>query len=185
MKTIETIEKEYEEFDNLYEVRSLEDLDAIIEQQILTISEDVVLIKKEYKSNRKDKFFANIRNKIPIIFEEEEIEFYDEELEYIVKLSCIAEMHVNQLESILLCSDEQNFKELTKLLSFMVYYYQKNSDYIDSQIDSLEYAYKGYSYVNNSEEDNFVVIDEFFRKKINEYSPTKPVEKNIYLCYHK
>lgn len=185
MKTIEEIEKEYEEFDGLYKTERLEELHAIIEQQILTMTEDANLIRKEYKNNRRDKFFASIRNKFPIIFEEEEIDYYDDEIEFIVKQTCIADMLINQMQAILLYADETNFKELTKLLSFMVLYYQKNSDYIDSQIDALEFKYKGFGYINNREEDNFMIVDEFFRKKINEYSDGNSVEKNIYLCYYK
>ena len=178
MKNINDIEEEYNGFESkITTVNNMNELTGYIGVIFSEIDENIYALQKDYIENKRCKFFASIRNMFPIFFEEEEVLFYDRDNNYLDQILLMNLIYKNYFEHILLYSDESNLKEMVKLIDFLVLYYGKNIEYIESKRDSLEYELKGFGCINYRDEDYFEVIDEFFINKINMLSGVKGIEK--------
>lgn len=178
MKTIEEIEKEYETFQiKSTNIDTLKKFIAFISDGIGTIDEEKRIIATELKTNKKMQLEAKIRNFFFFIFEEEDVDFYDEDniiLDEMLDFILTYEAYFLRIKEL---AAEDNFSELTRLVDFATKYYNENIDYLENKRDALEYIYKGISYYNMSQEDYREVFREFIEKKLAEFKTSKAVEK--------
>ena len=178
MKTIEDIEKEYNEYKcELDMITSIKELDAWLEVRFDDIDEYIKVLNKDSKDNDKSKIFGYIKNQFPFIFEYDDISFYDKDNKIVKDACTLSRMYQSYIKHIVYYSTEDNYKEMAKLSDFIMMYYYKDLDYLYGERDELEYRRKGYGCVCNDVEDNSLVVHEFFATKISEFKEAKGIEK--------
>ena len=174
MKTITDIEEEYKSFEpKTTTVTNLKELEVYMEVIFGEIAENIRALKVDYDGNKKCKLLASIRNLFPMFFEEEEVEFYDEDNSCLDEILLLNLIYENYFKTILLYSDESNVGEMIKLVDFLVLHYGKDVEYVEGKRDNLEYRLKGYGCINYRDEDTYEAISEFFDKRIKEFDMEK------------
>lgn len=178
MKTIENIEKEYENyFPKKDIVKSLDQLLIYIEIKLDDID---INIKEEIKERRENtimKLAGKIRNYMNFIFAEEEVDFYDEDNDIISECILLENKYKEYLKRIMNIANEDNFVELVKLIDFSFEYYKEHIGYLNGLRESLNYSYMGFNYVDARYQDNRIIFDKFFSQIIKKYTPKKAIEK--------
>lgn len=174
MKTLEEIEKEYEGFTPVSTfVTNRDELITFLGVGI----DDTIEIERDYikelRENKKDQIDAKIRNFFFFIFEQEEVEFYDEDNELIKELRCLVLKYRELYERMISIATDSNAQELVKLVDFLTKYYNDHIDYFEDERDRLELWYKGIRMYNSRHQDNRKVIDEFADKKLAELEDKK------------
>lgn len=178
MKTIEEIEKEYEQFELKSEyVTSLEEFQTFIEIGIDDTEESIADTLKEIKANNRAGLEASIMNFFLKIVGTEIVGLYSEDNEILREIIAYITSYRELFERVLALADENNFKELVRFLDFAVEYYNQQMSYFESRRDALEYAAKGINFYNRKYSDEREVFQEFIEKKLSEYNSTKSVEK--------
>lgn len=168
MKTKEQLIKEYKDYQMKSDfVTSLEEFENFIDIGIDDVEEELAVIKKEKRENKRWQIDAKIRNFLFFIFEEEEVEFYDEDNKILEESRSLVNQYKDYFEKIKQLATEENFEKLVKLVDFSADYYNEHIDYLENKRDCLEYYYKGLNFVNNRYEDNRRVVDEFIQDKID------------------
>ena len=170
-----------EEFKN-YKIKSdfietSEDLEIFLQVGIYNAKKSIKEMEKEKNINSKDKKIAQIKNIFNFLFVEEETSFYDEDNKIIEECISLALDYIIYFERMINLIKPDNTKELLKIVDFIVEYYNMNMDYLDSKRETLEYAYKGITFINSKYSDYRKEISDFFEKKINEYQTENSVEK--------
>lgn len=181
MKTVDEIKKEFEIYKpnneklvdnlegfNMYLMIGIDDLDATEEDY-----------KKEIKENNNWQLRAKIRNFFFFIFQEEEVDFYDEDNEILLELIKLSTEHRNLFKKIQETVTEDNYMDLFKLVEFSTIYYGDAIDYFDFKRDRLEMALKGLYMCNSRYEDNTAKFYEFAYEYIKKYEDNKEKEKSI------
>ena len=176
MKTLEKIEKEYKDFNIKSDyINSIEELEQFLFVGLFDADEEVDIVKKYKKNNYKRIRIGKIynlfsfNNKVMIEFFEEDNKILDE---FIKLAEDYRDYFANAIESV----NKDNYKEILKLTDFSIDYYNQNIAYLEGKRDSLEYLFKGIQYLSGKE-DNRSVIAEFQKKKLQELSNNKEVEK--------
>ena len=178
MKTLEDMEKEYGEHEcRIYTINNLKELESWILVAFDDISENIKVLRIDYRNNKDCKTMGIIRNLLPFLFEYEDVTFYDKDNKLIYEAYLVNRMYENYFKQILHYSTEENCGEMAKLADFIMMHYDIDCDYIDNERDVLEYQRKGYGYIGNNCEDNSEVVHDFFIEKINELSNVKGIEK--------
>lgn len=174
MKTLEEIEQEYAKFTPVSTfITNRDGLITFLGVGIgdtLEIERDYI---KELRKNKKDQLDAKIRKFFFFIFEQEEVEFYDEDNEVIKELRCLVLKYRELFERMISIATESNFQELVKLADFLTMYYNEHIDYFEEERDRIELQYKGIIMYNSRHQDNRKVIEEFTDKKLNELEDKK------------
>ena len=177
MKTIEDLEKEYGEYEcRVDTITSLKEMEAFVLVLVDEIEENIKILNKDKRNNIDCKIAASIRNSL-LIFETEDLSFYDKDNLYVKEGCILSNMYITYYKRIIKNSNDYNFKEMGKLADFIMICYDKDLDYLYGQRDDLEYSRKGYGYIGNCDEDNSLVVCEFITDKINELSNIKGIEK--------
>ena len=183
MKKISEIEEEFKTYKAKSEsVTNLNEFMTYLIVGVDDAEENIKECKKEIKANKRMYIPACIRNLFPLIYEEEDVEFYLDDNELIVRMIRATLTQKDYYEKIMGIVDENNFLELLRLADFSTDYYNEFINYIDMKRTSLESLYKGIRVVNNRTSDNSEVFDEFFIKKLEEITSTKTVEKQMKMC---
>lgn len=178
MKTIEDIEKEYNDFEYIPKsINNLEELEVWTMVVFDDIDENLRVLGIDYRNNKTCKVIGTIRNLFLFVYEYEDVSFYDKDNKLVEEAYILNEMYKNYFKQIIHYSNEENYNEMFKFANFLVMYYKKDLDYIDGERNDLEYTQKGYGCVNNKDEDNSLVVHDFFIKKINEFKEVKGIEK--------
>ena len=180
MKTVEEIKEEYKGYQTQSTfVNTLEDfiafLDIGIDESYVGISD----FTTEIHENKKWQITAFIRNLFPMFFEQEDIEFYDYDNEFLEQGVQLAYAQKGYYQAIKEIATEKNYKELLRLTDFAADYYCRHIDYIETGRDIIEMRFKGYNMTNSRCTDNRRPFHEFFMEKISELAPHKIVEKRI------
>ena len=179
MKTIEQIEEEYQKYKKRAEyIKDYDGFLTYVEIGIDDLEEDIKNRLKEKSENLRWQLAGKIRNFFFFIFEQEEVELYDDDNQLIDELIALASFYIERFREIQERSSQENYEEFIKLIDFATDYYNQHFDYIESKRDGLELIYKGFQYYNYKYEDNREIFAKFFRQKINQISPTKAVEKS-------
>lgn len=181
MKTIEEIREEYKDFE--------------IESSFITNAEELVAFlmvgiddtyeierdnNKEIRYNKMAEVEARIRNIFFFLFEEEEVEFYDEDNALLLECNKLVDYYRNLYQRIIDVADNDNYLELVKLVDFATKYYNEHIDYFDYQRDRLESLLKGFSMYNPKYQDNRDVIKRFMDEKLSIYkSSNKELVRSI------
>lgn len=177
MKTINDIQKEYEEYKcRVDTITNLKELEAFVLVLCDEIDDNIRIFNKDRRNNNDCKIAAAIRNSL-LIFEYEDLSFYDEDNSYVKEGCVLSNLYKSYYKKLIKNSNEFNCKEMGKLADFIIVCYDKDLDYLYSQRDDLEYRRKGYGYISNCDEDNSLVVFEFIVDKINELSNVKGIEK--------
>lgn len=171
MKKISSIEKEYISFipKNIEKI-SLDLVSYYIDIAIDEIEDDIKDVDKEIKLNNREKICASIRNFFALLRTLEEVDYYDEDNKLLQELVILDNIYIRYFCMIRNVLNKENFKELFKLLSFLLKHYESNYNFIESKRELLEYSYKGYSCINYKDKDTILEVDEFFLHKIKEFS---------------
>ncbi len=85
--------------------------------------------------------------------------------------------NLDLLTSITELIDEDNYMELVKLVDFMVVQYLSNKEYYKSQLDGIDYATRGITYIDNRKNNNQKLVKAFVMKKIIDMKAQKLLEK--------
>ena len=180
MKKVEDIKEEYKEYIIKTDyVNTLEDFIAFLDSGIDDIDDDIKYYATLLHQNKKWYAAAFIRNLFPMFFEEEDIEFYDYDndfLEQAIKLSYNQKAYYQALKEI---ARENNYKELLRLKDFAFDYYNIHKDFIETAREIIELRFQGITMYNSKYQDNREPFHEFFMEKISELAPHKIVEKRI------
>lgn len=175
MKTIEELDEEYKIFKPKIQIKTKEDLEIYIEVGLMDVGENLNSIKIDYNDNKKNKLITKLKNFF--LFTDDDTSFYDEDLKLLDEIVLLNLIYENYFQTILIYTDDDNCSELGKLLDFLTIYYEKNVQYVESKRDNLEYRQNGYSCINYRDEDYFMLVNQFFEKKLKEITGVKPVEK--------
>lgn len=181
MKTIEEIEKEYEEYEieNTFDT-DLDNFSVSMETSIVITEKERKKIQKEIKKNNRSQKLTRLRNNFPYLFQKREVNIYEEDnqiLEKMIELILSQKEKYERASSIVM---DKNLIELTRLVDFSCEYYNQHVDYLESRREALIYFYQGFTYHDGKCQNNIAVFDEFFDKKMSEYSEEKSnVKKKI------
>lgn len=169
MKTLQDIEKEYENFsvqNGL--VTNLEDFLAYIEIGIDDVTEYEKDYTKELKENKLWKLEAMVRNFFFFIFAQEEASLYDEDSKVLEECIGTTQKYQDYFKRLRDLATDKNVKEIYRLVEFSCKYYCEQMDYYDYLRDCIESTAKGFSIYNSQYENNREVFAEFMEKKIKE-----------------
>lgn len=150
------------------------DLDMAVEELIRYIEKDKRKIAKDLLKNsavRKIKRLTQLLSRdasISSVLDKDE-ELINELLEHI-------DLNLEYLEQIRSLITKDNFKELMRLVDFLVDYYISNLNYIQSRRTSLEHSLSGITYFDGARTDSRDEVNEFYNKTIVKYQG-KPIEK--------
>ena len=177
MKTIEDIKTEYDSYKSkINTINNLEELEAYVLVLIDDIDNDIRVLKKDERSN-KCYIMANHIIDLSLIFDTENLSYYESDNSYISEGYIICGIYKNHYKRLIKHSNEYNFKEMGKLAEFIRVCYKNDLDYLYSQRDNLDYTMKGYGYIDTGVEDNSLVACDFIYGKIEELSQIKGIEK--------
>ena len=178
MKTIQEIEKEYESYQTKTDfVPDLENFIVFLDIGIDDLTESEKDVTTEMHENTKWKFGAFFRNLLPFVFEEEDLEFYDQDNSILLEGLRMIVLQREYLGAIKDIATEKNFGELLRLVDFATDYFNDHISYVETERDVLEMQLKGYTMVNSRYQDNREPFNEFMMKKLSELTPHKVVEK--------
>lgn len=143
----------------------------------LTIKEDKELSSDAIKGNKYDIFITKLQN-IFNIFGEDDYAWIEEDnllLEQQIDLSDKYLGYYKKLRDII---NDENYKEIYKLVSFMGENYALNFEYYENLRDSINLASQGIGfYCSDDRTDNRVEFNELFNREYNRISLIKPVQK--------
>lgn len=176
-KSIKQLEKDYLEFiPENKKIYKKEDMNYYIEAGIEDIEESIEDLKKQRLLNIKDQIEAKIRNFLFFLFEQEEVEYYDEDNELIKECINFSKIYLKVYQDISEIVDEENYQELYKLVEFSTIHYNENVEYLNDQRRNLEYQYQGIYYFSNHKDTRDELI-EFLQEKIKKYQKKKVVKQ--------
>lgn len=171
MKTVEDLDSEYEQFEIKSDfVVTYKDFIAFMYlglEETYSIEKDY---KKEMRKLKRDEIKAKILN---LLFQDSEIDFYKYDENIILELTDMLYKYREFYEKILTISNEDNFKELVKLVDFLSKYYNDHINYYECKRDKLEMYLKRINMSNSKYEDNREALYEFVNKKINLFDKEK------------
>lgn len=174
---IEELEEEYNNFEcRIDTINCLDELETYIKAIFCDINGNINTLKIDYRNNVRSKRMGYIRNLFPFIFEEEDLSLYDEDNKYIDELFLLNKIYENYFKQIVHHSNDDNYKEMIKLVDFLTICYDGNSEYVYSKRDEIEYRRKGVGYISNCDDNSEAVYD-FFTSKLLELSSVKGIEK--------
>ena len=73
--------------------------------------------------------------------------------------------------------DANNYRELTKLMDFIITHFTGNLLYYEAQREGIYQALKGIQFIDNSKQNTREAIKSFFEKKVDELKVQKQLEK--------
>ncbi len=174
---IEIIKEEYRRFiPQNKNITSKEELLTYLQIGIDDIEESILGCKEEQRLNKKEQLHAKIRNFFFFLFEQEEIEYYDEDNELLQKSINFSKKYLKVYQEIVPIVTDDNFQELYKLVEFSTYYYNRNVDYLNDEARQLELSYQGiyfYSNQKDTQEELFL----FLKEELQKYNKEKNLAK--------
>ena len=166
MKTIEDLEKQYEEFQiGEKSVTSFDGFNFYIHRVINDVENACDTTITQMEASRKWKKPSKLKSLLPKGFVKEAAEFYDFDNSILLGVS---ELLINNLEYFIKIRDaasEENFKELNKLTNFLLVTYQNDISYLNAQKES----YIGNTLFDLEHENNMKVVDQFAKKHLAPY----------------
>ena len=165
------LEKEYQEFSIQNDfIKTLDDFYTFMEVSIDDLQEAEFDCYDELQENKRWQFGAKIRNFLFFFFEQEEVEFYDDDNALLEKELSLMGDYLQFLKKVVDVSCEDNFRELLKLVDFSVKCYDEQLDYYEYERDRVEALLKGINMFSFKYENNRDVFEEFFKQKLDSLS---------------
>jgi len=171
-----------EEIYSLFEVDydecdSIDVLLGIMREDCALIEEDKELAISAKKLNNFDIFITKVQN-IFGVFGEDDYEWIEEDnvlLDEQYNLSCKYLGYYNKLVNII---NEENYKDIYKLVNFMGFNYVSNFEYFETMRDSINLASRGIGFSSSDGSyDTREEFEELFNNEYNRISVIKPVQK--------
>ena len=170
MKTIEQVEEEYSNFHSKSkDVTNLGEFNTYLEIGMDDCDERIKDLEREKRQNKLYELEGKFRNFFFFIFDEEDIDFYEEDNKLLDKFISLQKVYKDYFESVKFIARDYNYKELLKFVDFIVLHYNEQIDYIEYLRDSLEYKYKGVSFYNPNKENNNEVMIQFIYDKMKKF----------------
>lgn len=176
MKTVEEIEKEYSEFDVAPEIISATSLETYIEFGLDELEHSRLEVLRDKRST----YFAEKLAKAVdfIMFKTLGVDMdyfkkYNAILDDIFNLEAIFTVYLQRLQDSI---TEDNYQELFRLVRFIEKYHNEIFGYYESERHIIDASFEGVV-IENFSDNNLEAFQEFARKKLDEYSPIKGVEK--------
>ena len=167
--TLQELVNEYEQFEpkNTNINSSTELYERLLVYQD-DIKESIKAYKRELKENKSMELDAKLRNFFFFIFQEEETSFYYFDNALIKEI--INEMYaqIENIKDLMLLVDDSNYKDLTKLVEFMIMHYDNNIDFLEKERIKLELTMENVT-LNNNIRDTREKIDLFVEQIITAY----------------
>ena len=171
---LESLEKEYanyvvgenavdnfDEFD-LYLYKVTDGIDNYLERAF-----------NQIQTNEKWQRRAKIRNKFPILFAKEGLEEYDYDNMILMEMSNLAIYNLDYFCSIRELANQDNFKELNKLINFLLDYIEKDNEYLELKRKTVDGNIKVDDYDYNLE-----LMNAFVNLKLSKLEKQKQYSRN-------
>lgn len=172
------LQEEYNTFTkNTTEVESLEDFYLFLKEVGQGFKADKKFLQKELRENSRWRLEAEIRNFFFFLFEEEEVELYEEDDAIVKEGMTWIQILQTYLEKIASIATEENYGELTKLVDFSIVYYEKELAYYDHLRDDLEIMARGYHVLNSKYQDIRGPFLNFLAEKVKEQEQKVPEDE--------
>ena len=171
METLEEMIDEYEAYglvDNYNS--SMDTIIKYLKNEIAGNNESFVFFNKNYKDNKS--FLKKIKE---IITNPEK---YEKTSKIIGECQMLTILQNKYLETLLELIDDNNLKEIAKLVDFLSYYYQESIVHLERQLYALDDIYNDFFFGDNKYEQRQVAFNEFMEHKINELKGVKSIEKS-------
>lgn len=170
METLEEIIDEYEAYGLVDNYKSSKDtIIKYLKDEISANNESIVFLNKNYKSNK------SILVKIKEIITNPSK--YEKTSKIIGECQMLTILQNKYLESLLELINENNLKEISKLIDFLTYYYQESIVHLERQLYALDDIYTDFTYGGKNFEQRQIAFNEFMERKINELKGIKDIEK--------
>ena len=170
METLDEIIDEYEAYGLVDNYNSSRDIVIkFLKDEMAANNESIVFLNKNYIDNKS--FLRKIKEII------KNPEKYGKTSKIIGECQMLTILQNKYLETLLELIDEDNLKEIAKLIDFLTYYYQESIVHLERQLYALDDIYSDFSYGGNKFEQRQIAFNEFMEQKINELKGIKGVEK--------
>lgn len=146
--TLEEIVDQYKNYKTSIEIDNFKDFYSHLRSYQEELKESIKTYKKELRENKQMYLEAKIRNFFFFIFQEEETSFYYYD-DAIVK-EIIKEMKIQyeNISDIMLLANESNYKDLLKLVEFLMMHYDNNIDFLENERKRLALSLENVIYYN-------------------------------------
>lgn len=104
-------------------------------------------------------------------------EILDAENSVYLKMIELIEENLDYFIAITREVDANNYRELTKLMDFIITHFTGNLLYYEAQREGIHQALKGIQFIDNSKQNTREAIKAFFEKKVAELKVQKQLEK--------
>ncbi len=176
MKTVQDIEKEYSEFKVAPLIASSESLATYIEFGLDELEHSRLEILRDTRSTYFAEKIAKVVDFITFKTLDLDMDYftkYEAILNDIFTLETIITLYLQRVQDVI---TEDNYQELFRLVRFIEKYHNEILGYYESERHVLDASFEGVV-IENFSDNNLEGFREFCRKKLDEYSPIKGVEK--------
>ena len=178
MKTIEELEKEYNQYQiGENAIEDYEEFYAYLTKVINSISQNWEDAFNQISENNRWQKISKVRNLFPFLFVQEDTTFYDYDNSLLIEASDLFVHNLEYCERISYIASRDNFVELNKLLNFLLDHYEESINYLNFKRDALNAQYKGTSIVEPEYEYSFKLVDKFANEKISSFENHKQLVK--------
>ncbi len=178
MKTLEEIELEYFEYAaNLSTCNSLTDLHKRIKRTSIDIDDDILEIIKVKIGNIKNRLVNKVILSLDS-FADIDLNYYKNDFEILTEAENLMLNYRAFLSELMHIANEENYKEVYKLLSYMMNVdFKNNLAYLEYKRDTNYFITKNIYFCNSKYIYSFTSFKEFFAEKIKELSLIAPIVK--------
>lgn len=96
---------------------------------------------------------------------------------YLNEMYALVEDTISMIEEMMPCINQDNYQELVRLLDFIVSQFKNNFQTLGRRRESLQYAKKGFGYIDGRCDDTREEVYEFFQEEIKKYKDEKQLVK--------
>lgn len=143
---------EIEKDDTFLSLENIDDVirmhDSFLKTLVGDRSEYLEGLKENYRRIFISKYFCFIQR---LLGQEEDIEFYQGDIDLLKKAIDLTMKFQDCQTQLMGILNEDNYKDVSKMMLFTDYYYQFNANYIDEQRDVLRTRQKGISFSSTDE----------------------------------
>lgn len=166
--TLEEIVDQYKNYKTSIEIDNFKDFYSHLRSYQEELKESIKTYKKELKENKQMHLEAKIRNFFFFIFQEEETSFYYYDDAIIKEIIKEMKLQYENISDIMLLANESNYKDLLKLVEFLMMHYDNNIDFLENERKNLELSLENVIYYNPLQ-DTRKIINQFIQKIIQTY----------------
>lgn len=155
----------------------MDDVLEMIKEDCFSIEEDRKLSVGAKKGNRYDILITKIQNFFGI-FTEDDYEWIEEDNILLDEQIELSNRYLNYYSKILDIINVENYRDIYKLICFMMMNYASVFEYFEKNRDSINLASRGIGFICSDELcDNRGEFEELFNSEYNRISLIKPVQK--------